>query len=158
MKRYALIVALIVISGAIIGGTSAIAQVTVARETAVVERPTVNVRLGPRTDSDLLGQAVQGQEFPVIAKTRNWVKIHHPTYGDGWIYLPLVTIRTPPVVAPNPVVEEDNAQPETPGTVVSTSSRDWVLPVIVTVLVLVLILTIALTAGRGDQHLLHHHL
>ena len=136
---------------------SAQEQEMTLEEFVSVQTETINLRLEPNTHSEILGKLPVGGRYRVLAKTKNWVRIRHGYYGDGWLYRPLITL-----VADTTYVERlaavDTGETEAMGTTGASSSPGrWIVPAIGVTLVLALMLIIAFTAGRGDEHLIHHH-
>ena len=61
--------------------------------TGVVNATTLNIRLKPTTDSDVIGKHVKGDTVNISAKTDNgWYKVNYPNIGTGYISAEYVTV------------------------------------------------------------------
>jgi SH3-like domain-containing protein len=139
----------------VVGVVSVTAQHLDIRECAIVHSATVNLREGPGTDTDVLAKVYQGSEYEVVAHTKNWVKIHHPAVGDGWLYKSLVTIRAETTtVAAATTESQPSATPM--HSEASQTSKSWIIAGVLVLLILVMAFAI-FASSRQDQHKLLHH-
>lgn len=67
-----------------------------AGEVGVVNTVTVNVRRGPGTSYGVLKQVKAGQEFGILDRSGNWLKVDISNGQAGWIHKDLVTVKTIP--------------------------------------------------------------
>ena len=67
--------------------TRAAAKAEVARsqQRVRVKADAINIRLGPSTQTQVLGKAAKGERFPMISRQKDWVKIRLGDGREGWI-------------------------------------------------------------------------
>lgn len=93
----------------------------------------VNVRSGPGTNFDIIGDLPQGATAPAIGRSAggDWIQITYYVTGNvGWVYAPLVDITpgaTLPIIAPPPT-----KTPETTPTIDPTLAAKFNIPLTAT--------------------------
>ncbi len=120
----------------------------------------VPLYLGPGIETDVIGDIAAGYEYRVVAKTLNWIKIDHPSFGRVWLERKLVSLRADPVTLATAF--EDGRKPlqSEPVNVASTAGETLpgVVPVMVAVLLIGLFVLAWWVGRREEPHdILHHH-
>lgn len=65
---------------------------TAFAKNAMIEEDKLNVRTGPGTDFDRIGQVNSGDEYEILEETDEWIKIQYAD-SEGWITKEFVTIN-----------------------------------------------------------------
>ena len=93
------------------GTATPIPTATSTSPTVSINR-TMNVRAGPGTNYNVIGQASLGEEYPITGKNPSggwWQIIFGGQYG--WVYAPLVTATNPELVQVAPAIPTPAATP-----------------------------------------------
>lgn len=80
--RILLCILLLVISSLV---SSHVAEVSANDQTATINVPTLNSRQGPGLSYDVIRQVKQGEQFSIIEKKNDWVKVQLSTNRSGWL-------------------------------------------------------------------------
>jgi len=132
----------------------AIAADTTQTEYATVLKPTVNLRAGHDTGTRVLTAVHRGDEFTVVGQTENWVNIEHPQFGSGWIYRPLVALRTDTIIIPQAsTISTGNAYLHAKETV----TTNQLALLVVGLCLFGAVVSVIYLACRGSQNQLFHH-
>ncbi len=90
---------------------------TTTGRNAVVTGSVVNVRGGPGTTSNVIGQVFQGNSLAVLDQSNDWIRVMLPNGNTGWVAGWLVSMQTAPVnpqPAPNPPANQGGSGGTTP--------------------------------------------
>lgn len=87
---------------------------------ATIEEDNLNVRTGPGTDFDRIGQVNSGDEYEILEETDEWIKIQYADM-EGWITKEFVTINGDNELTEQ--TEEESTEPSSVSTVTIQQDR-----------------------------------
>lgn len=74
---------------------------------AIITSDQLNIRSGPGTNFDVVGQANTGDTFTIISEQDDWVQIQLESTATGWVINDYITIDKEPVVADKEEIQEE---------------------------------------------------
>ncbi|WP_066639162.1 N-acetylmuramoyl-L-alanine amidase [Desulfolucanica intricata] len=80
-------------------------------QTGIIKSGPVNVRSGPGTEHNIIGQANTGERLPILEKSGDWYKVKL-SGGEGWVAGWLVQLEQGHQTSQNPFLPQNLGQPE----------------------------------------------